>query len=62
MEAIRLSQEFVYNKEYFRLNSDKTWSFLSFGWWPGNNGTPAYRWVRVAESSVPKQILELVRE
>ncbi len=55
----RLSQTFQHGKEVFRLNSDGTWDFLSFGWHMGNTGTPTYQYIRVSKDSVPKAILSL---
>ena len=32
------------------------WYVMMWGWWPGNNGIPTWRWIKIEYDRVPAEL------
>ncbi len=58
MEAQLCEQTYAYGEQQYKVNSNKQWQCLMWGWWPNNNGSPEYRWEWIKKSRVPDEVLK----
>jgi len=47
--------------QQWRVDAKGNWSVLMFGWFPGNTGTPSYRWEPIERSRVPDELIEAAK-
>lgn len=56
-----ISKIIAYGNQRWRINADKSWSVLVFGFSIGNiSGIPNYHWINVQSNKVPKIIMKMV--
>ena len=60
MTATVCEKTIAFGKQRWRVNSKGQWSVLMWGWWPDGGNYPSYRWERVDNDKVPKEVKEAV--
>jgi len=61
MKPVLTEREFSLGPQSWRVDSKGRWSTLAWGWWPGNTGTPGFRWIAVERQRVPAELLEAAK-